>query len=106
MDPPSHSKVTALNERASCTLAEAAHYLRLRVATLRSWGLGRQYTTAGGGSEVPCADSASIAAAPSMLIYREHSIAPRHHSVMAKHCKTSHRVKTLSDRDTFLTRLL
>ena len=88
MDPPSHNKVTALNERASCTLAEAAHYLRLRVATLRSWGLGRQYTTAGGGSEVPCAHSASIAAALfTMLIDREDSIAPLHHSVMVKHWK-------------------
>ena len=32
------------------TVAEAAHYLRLPAATLRSWALGRQYPTAEGGA--------------------------------------------------------
>lgn len=32
------------------TVAEAAHYLRLPAATLRSWALGRQYRTAQGGA--------------------------------------------------------
>ena len=31
------------------SVAEAAHYLRLPVATLRSWILGRPYPVAGGG---------------------------------------------------------
>ena len=35
---------------AAYTFAEAAHYLRLPAATLRSWALGRQYPTAGGGA--------------------------------------------------------
>jgi len=35
------------------TLAEAARYLRLPVATLRSWVLGRQYPTADGGGQFP-----------------------------------------------------
>jgi uncharacterized protein (DUF433 family) len=35
------------------TLAEAARYVRLPVATLRSWVLGRQYPTAGGKAEFP-----------------------------------------------------
>ena len=35
-------------DRAAYTVAEAAHYLRLPVATLRSWALGRQYPTADG----------------------------------------------------------
>jgi uncharacterized protein (DUF433 family) len=34
-------------------LAEAAHYLRLPTATLRSWVLGRHYPTAEGSSEFP-----------------------------------------------------
>lgn len=38
---------------AAYTLAEAARYLRLPPATLRSWVLGRQYPTAGGGSQFP-----------------------------------------------------
>ena len=33
------------------TIAEAAHYLRLPAATLRSWALGRQYRTAEGGAK-------------------------------------------------------
>lgn len=33
------------------TVAEAAHYLRLPAATLRSWALGRQYPTAEGGAQ-------------------------------------------------------
>lgn len=48
-----NSAKAALNERAAYTLAEAAHYLRLPLATLRSWVLGRQYPTAGGGGEFP-----------------------------------------------------
>ena len=32
---------------AAYTLAEAARYVRLPAATLRSWVLGRQYPTAG-----------------------------------------------------------
>jgi uncharacterized protein (DUF433 family) len=46
---------TAASDRdtAAYTLAEAARYLRLPTATLRSWTLGRQYPTAQGGSEFP-----------------------------------------------------
>jgi uncharacterized protein (DUF433 family) len=35
------------------TIAEAARYLRLPSATLRSWVLGREYPTAGGRAEFP-----------------------------------------------------
>src|SRR4051812_4036299 len=35
------------------TLAEAARYVRLPVATLRSWVLGRQYPTAEGHTNFP-----------------------------------------------------
>jgi uncharacterized protein (DUF433 family) len=38
---------------AAYTLAEAAHYLRLPTATLRSWVLGRQYPTAEGNAQFP-----------------------------------------------------
>jgi uncharacterized protein (DUF433 family) len=38
---------------AAYTLAEAARYLRLPAATLRSWLLGRQYPTAGGSGQFP-----------------------------------------------------
>ena len=38
---------------AAYTLAEAARYVRLPAATLRSWVLGRQYPTAGGRGEFP-----------------------------------------------------
>lgn len=38
---------------AAYTLAEAARYLRLPAATLRSWVLGRQYPTAAGGGRFP-----------------------------------------------------
>jgi uncharacterized protein (DUF433 family) len=46
---------TAASDRdsAAYTLAEAAHYLRLPAATLRSWVLGRQYPTAEGRGEFP-----------------------------------------------------
>lgn len=46
---------TAANERESAayTLAEAAHYLRLPAATLRSWVLGRHYPKAEGSGEFP-----------------------------------------------------
>lgn len=47
-------KTAANNEEsAAYTLAEAARYLRLPPATLRSWVLGRQYPTAEGKSEFP-----------------------------------------------------
>jgi uncharacterized protein (DUF433 family) len=38
---------------AAYTLAEAARYVRLPAATLRSWVLGRQYPTADGRSDFP-----------------------------------------------------
>jgi uncharacterized protein (DUF433 family) len=46
---------TAANDRdmPSYTLTEAARYVRLPVATLRSWVLGRQYPTAEGSGEFP-----------------------------------------------------
>jgi uncharacterized protein (DUF433 family) len=46
---------TAASDRdnAAYTLAEAARYLRLPSATLRSWVLGRQYPTAKGSSDFP-----------------------------------------------------
>jgi len=40
-------------DAAAYTLAEAARYLRLPAATLRSWVLGRQYPTAEGGGQFP-----------------------------------------------------
>ena len=40
-------------DTAAYTLAEAARYLRLPSATLRSWVLGRAYPTAEGGGEFP-----------------------------------------------------
>jgi len=40
-------------ESAAYTLAEAARYLRLPAATLRSWVLGRDYPTADGGGRFP-----------------------------------------------------
>lgn len=40
-------------DNAAYTLAEAARYLRLPPATLRSWVLGRQYPTAEGGVQFP-----------------------------------------------------
>src|SRR3990172_1827682 len=51
---PSHRK-TAVDNRdiAAYTLAEAARYLRLPAATLRSWVLGRQYPTAEGSGQFP-----------------------------------------------------
>jgi|SRR5579872_4265584 len=46
---------TAASDRdlAAYTLAEAARYLRLPAATLRSWVLGRQYPTAEGRGQFP-----------------------------------------------------
>ena len=46
---------TATSDRdvAAYTLAEAARYVRLPVATLRSWALGREYPTAEGGGRFP-----------------------------------------------------
>ncbi|MGH6717812.1 MAG: DUF433 domain-containing protein [Alphaproteobacteria bacterium] len=52
----SHGKATAANDRrevAAYTIAEAARYLRLPPATLRSWMLGRRYPTAGGARRFP-----------------------------------------------------
>ena len=40
-------------DSAAYTLAEAARYVRLPVATLRSWVLGRQYPTADGRGDFP-----------------------------------------------------
>lgn len=51
-----HRKVIAASDSrdlAAYTLAEAARYLRLPAATLRSWVLGRQYPTADGSSRFP-----------------------------------------------------
>ncbi len=53
---PRRRKTTAANDSrnlAAYTLAEAARYLRLPSATLRSWVLGRQYPTADGTSHFP-----------------------------------------------------
>jgi uncharacterized protein (DUF433 family) len=48
----SHRKPAAnRRDSAAYTLAEAARYLRLPAATLRSWVLGRQYPTAEGSGE-------------------------------------------------------
>ena len=41
-------KAAKVRNAAAYTLSEAAHYLRLPPATLRSWVVGRQYSTAGG----------------------------------------------------------
>jgi uncharacterized protein (DUF433 family) len=40
-----------IRDSAAYTLTEAARYLRLPAATLRSWTLGRDYQTAGGGRQ-------------------------------------------------------
>src|SRR5204863_1593859 len=51
---PSHRNAPASDrESAAYTLAEAARYLRLPAATLRSWVLGRQYPTAEGSGQFP-----------------------------------------------------
>lgn len=46
---------TALNDRdvGAYTLAEAARYTRLPLATLRSWALGREYPTVEGAGQFP-----------------------------------------------------
>jgi uncharacterized protein (DUF433 family) len=50
----SHRKAAAGDrDFAAYTLAEAARYLRLPAATLRSWVLGRQYPTADGSGHFP-----------------------------------------------------
>jgi uncharacterized protein (DUF433 family) len=50
----SHRKSAASDrDLAVYTLAEAARYLRLPAATLRSWVLGRQYPTAEGSGQFP-----------------------------------------------------
>ena len=49
-----HTKRTAAyRDVAAYPLAEAARYLRLPLATLRSWVLGRRYPTAEGGAQFP-----------------------------------------------------
>jgi uncharacterized protein (DUF433 family) len=50
MNAPRHDKP---NDVAAYTLAEAARYLRLPLATLRSWALGRQYPKVGGDGDFP-----------------------------------------------------
>jgi uncharacterized protein (DUF433 family) len=45
--------VASDRDSAAYTLAEAARYLRLPAATLRSWILGREYPTARGSGEFP-----------------------------------------------------
>jgi uncharacterized protein (DUF433 family) len=50
----SHRKAAAGDrDSPAYTLAEAAHYLRLPTATLRSWVLGRQYPKADGRGQFP-----------------------------------------------------
>jgi uncharacterized protein (DUF433 family) len=50
----SHRKPAANNrDLAAYTLAEAARYLRLPAATLRSWVLGREYPTTQGSGQFP-----------------------------------------------------
>ncbi len=44
---------TTYRDRAAYTLSEAARYLRLPTATLRSWVLGREYPTTEGGAQFP-----------------------------------------------------
>jgi hypothetical protein len=39
---------TDIRDQPASTFAEGARYLRLAVATLRSWALGRAYPTAAG----------------------------------------------------------
>jgi len=51
VSPSKHA--TGDRDSAAYTLAEAARYLRLPVATLRSWVLGRQYPTAEGSGQFP-----------------------------------------------------
>ena len=51
---PSHSRTGAnYREFPAYTLAEAARYLRLPAATLRSWVLGREYPKAEGSGQFP-----------------------------------------------------
>jgi uncharacterized protein (DUF433 family) len=51
---PNHRKTAADNrDFAAYTLAEAARYLRLPAATLRSWVLGREYPKAEGSGQFP-----------------------------------------------------
>lgn len=55
MSRSSHDKSTAISGRdvAAYTIAEAARYLRLPVATLRSWAFGREYPRADGAGRFP-----------------------------------------------------
>ncbi len=53
MNVSARKHATGDRDSAAYTLAEAARYLRLPVATLRSWVLGRQYPTAEGSGQFP-----------------------------------------------------
>jgi uncharacterized protein (DUF433 family) len=54
MSAASHGKPASSDrDIAAYTLAEAAHYVRLPAATLRSWVLGRHYPTADGRGQFP-----------------------------------------------------
>jgi uncharacterized protein (DUF433 family) len=55
MSPSSYDKSTATSGRdvPAYTIAEAARYLRLPVATLRSWAFGREYPKADGTGQFP-----------------------------------------------------
>lgn len=48
-----YTAATDIRNRPAYPLAEAARYLKLPVATLRSWVLGRQYDTTGGPRHFP-----------------------------------------------------
>ncbi len=53
MSASRRSTAASSRDAAAYTLAEAAHYVRLPAATLRSWVLGRQYPTAEGSGQFP-----------------------------------------------------
>jgi uncharacterized protein (DUF433 family) len=55
MSPPIHDKnaTTSGRDVPAYTIAEAARYLRLPVATLRSWVFGREYPKADGTGQFP-----------------------------------------------------
>jgi uncharacterized protein (DUF433 family) len=53
MSAAKHERAADYQDQPAYTLAEAARYLRLPAATLRSWALGRQYPTVEGGGEFP-----------------------------------------------------
>ena len=53
MNVSARKHATGDRDSAAYTPAEAARYLRLPVAKLRSWVLGRQYPTAEGSGQFP-----------------------------------------------------